>query len=142
MTKNAFESAVKKLKASGKSVRALREALLSKGFGPEEVEAAVSRCVNLGYLDDRALAESTARKLLEDHRSLGELERKLVQMGIDEVTVAKVLTWARAECGYDELASARHWLERRGVEGLPAARFLASRGFTVETLERLGLANE
>ncbi|MBX7114980.1 MAG: recombination regulator RecX [Myxococcaceae bacterium] len=136
MAKTAFETAVKLLKGRAKSTDALRQALLAKDFSSDDVEAALTRCVELGYLNDGTLGRALAKKLLDDRRSLREVERKLTQAGVRDVR--EVLTWARAACDYDELAFARYWLAKRGLAGAKAARFLASRGFTEETLERLG----
>lgn len=140
MVKTAFDAAVKLLKGRAKSAGALRQALLAKDFSSDDVEAALARCADLGYLNDDTLGRALARKLLEDRRSLQEVERRLTQAGVGDV--AAILKWAHDACGYDELAFARHWLAKRRLEGAKAARFLASRGFTEETLERLGFTAE
>jgi|CXWL01.1.fsa_nt_gi SOS response regulatory protein OraA/RecX len=138
MAKNALETAVTLLKGRAKSTQTLRQALLAKGFAAAEVETALSRCAQLGYLNDEAMGQAVAKRLLEDNRAIGEVQRKLLQAGLADATVASILKWAQEECGYDELAAARFWLRQRNLEGPKAARFLASRAFTPETLERLG----
>lgn len=138
MAKTAFEAAVKLLRGRAKSTEILRQALLGKNFAADEVDAALARCADLGYLNDDTLGRAMAKKLLEDRRSLQEVERKLTQAGVGDV--ASILKWVQDAGGYDELAFARYWLTKRGLEGAKAARFLASRGFSEDTLERLGFA--
>ncbi len=70
----------------------LRERLGRKGFGEEQIEKALARGRELGYLDDARFALGRARALLQSGRAVGpRLLADLRSRGIDETT-------ARAAC--------------------------------------------
>ena len=112
--------------------RAYTEAELRKklkAFPEPEVEEAIRRLKDWGYLDDRAFAERfvAARKdRFGPHRLRQELRRR----GVEEALVAELVTEeGEAEAAYALLA--RHRGRYRG-EKARAVRFLLSRGFSLE----------
>jgi SOS response regulatory protein OraA/RecX len=126
---SAFEVAVKLLGGREKSRRVLETALLAKEFPAEQVNEALSRCAQLGYLDDRRAALDLAQRLFAEGRSRLDVERRLEAKGLDP-TVAAALP-------HDERAAAERLLKSKRVSGVKAARLLLSRGFAEELVARL-----
>jgi len=116
--------------------RAYTEAELRKklkAFPEPEVEEAIRRLKDWGYLDDRAYAERfvAARK---DRFGPHRLRRELLFRGVDEAT-ARELT---PEEGEEERALAllaSRWPRYRG-DRARAVRFLLGRGFSVDAALR------
>jgi regulatory protein len=123
----AFERAVKLLAGRPKTRARLEQALLAKGHDAAEVEQALNRAQELGYLDDRRYAETRARAALAEGRAPGAIVHKLTAEGVD-ASLAEAAVSAASE-GYDPAEAARGLLKRRKLTGLKAARFLAGRGF-------------
>ncbi|MHB8417715.1 MAG: regulatory protein RecX [Myxococcales bacterium] len=135
----AYARALRLLAARPRSRARLRERLLAAGHSPEEVEAALARAVELGYLDDCAFARARAEALLGRYAAPA-VERKLAADGVSAELARETL----AELQADDASLARTLLERRfgseplaGTLAARAARFLAGRGFGEELIERL-----
>ena len=64
MQRPALDAALKLLAARSRTEAELRKALMSREYPPPEVESAVARVRELGYLDDSEVARSRARSLL------------------------------------------------------------------------------
>ncbi len=80
-----FEAALRLLSARDRSTHELRSRLLRKGCTESAVEAAIGRCRELGYLDDRRFARERARTLLRSGRAVGfRLKAELQRHGISE----------------------------------------------------------
>jgi regulatory protein len=118
----------------------LRDKLLERGFPPEQVEQAVARCIQLGYLDDARYAGNRARGLMAQgravgHRILADLRRR----GVSDELAARALEEARAEHDEDELLD--QLLQRRfatfnyatapSKERRRVINFLQRRGFSL-----------
>ncbi|CAG0933834.1 regulatory protein RecX [Geobacter sp.] len=74
--------------------------LRRRGIGQEEIESVVVRLRELGYLDDRRLAERIAESALADGKMVGpRLSRELVRRGIPREMAADAM--ARAADGHD-----------------------------------------
>lgn len=141
----ALEKALELLSHRGRSHHELSLLLARRGFGPEEVSAALARLAQLGYLDDLKFARQRAHVLLRDGK-LGKegVLRRLLAHGLPEALARSALEEVAAELSFDSLSAARALLERRGLAGdlaprerARAARLLRSRGFAAEVAERL-----
>jgi regulatory protein len=133
----ALQAAVRLLEARTRSVEGLRSALRTRGYPEAELEAALARVQELGYLDDARHAALRAAQLLAQGKAQGEVQRRLGAEGVGEgVALAAVDEEAR-RAGHTDEAAARALLTRRKLTGLKAARFLAGRGFDEELIARL-----
>jgi regulatory protein len=118
-TVGAFDAGLNLLVFRAHSRSEIRRKLGRKGYGEEEVESAVARLIELGYLDDRSFAEGHVRR-----RSslLGPraLSAELAARGIDRAVADAVLG------GFDEdrqLSTATRLAERlRGRKAFPGYR--------------------
>ena len=89
---DAFAAALRLLTARERSEQELTERLKVKGFTEEACREAVTRCRELGYLDDRRFARCRARQLLESGRAVGmRLLIDLQQHGIAEALARETL---------------------------------------------------
>jgi regulatory protein len=133
----ALQAAVRLLEARTRSVEGLRSALRRRGYAEAELEAALARVRELGYLDDARHAALRAAQLLSQGKAQSEVQRRLEAEGVgDGVAQAAVDEEARRS-GHDDEAAARALLVKRKLTGLKAARFLAGRGFDEELIARL-----
>ncbi|GAB5602640.1 recombination regulator RecX [Thermus sp. FJN-A] len=103
----------------------LREKLLAR-FAPEAVEGALVRLEELGYLDDRAFAET----FVASRRKYGplKLRRLLLAQGVPEEVVAAVLAEMGEEAALEAAVKALRRYPRRRDQA-KAVRFLQGRGF-------------
>ncbi len=129
---------VTRLLASTDKTRAqLAQALSRRGYAQDEIDQALGRASALGYLDDARVAR---RRAQQDLRAgwVGEaLHARLVQAGLDE-TVARAAVQAEiAESGWNALSAAQALVKARKLSGAKGARFLASRGFEEDLVERV-----
>lgn len=129
---------VTRLLASTDKTRAqLVAALARRGYEQPEIEAAVERARALGYLDDARVAERRARTELQAGWAGEALLARLVGAGLDEATAAAAIKAAIAEAGWTAAAAAKALVEKRRLQGAKAARFLASRGFEEDVVNRV-----
>lgn len=86
--------------------------LLGKGYSEAEATAALTRCRDLGYLDDAHFAQQRAMALLRNGRAVGRRARlDLRQRGIDEDLAVAAVAAAEVEHPPQELL--RRQLARR-----------------------------
>ncbi|MFN7943577.1 MAG: RecX family transcriptional regulator [Thermoanaerobaculia bacterium] len=110
--------------------------LARAGYAAGEIEAALARLAELGYLDDAALARSEAERL-RTRNDLGRLAvgARLKRKGAGSAAVAGALAGGGEE---DELATARRatarWLRGRAGDGPALARHLARKGFAARVI--------
>lgn len=135
--RDAFAHAVTLLASRERTREGLRAALLAKGHDEAEVEAALTRAAQLGYLDDAKVAQARARRDLARGRSRADVARRLATHGVDETVAAAATRAAAEEVGHDDEASARALLAKRRLTGVKAARLLAARGFDEALVRRL-----
>ncbi len=117
--KTAYALALDALARRDRSLSELESLLLRKGFAAEEVEQALRRVVELGYLNEERLAGS----LIRDSRLAGRGPRaawiKLKQRGVEGWSLERVQElWKGDASGpegseFSELETARAWIERR-----------------------------
>lgn len=121
----------------------LRQRLLDKGFDPAAIEAALQRCLELGYLDDARYALNRATSLMNQGRAVGKrILLDLRQHGVSEETATRALQRAREACDEDQLLA--KLLQRRfadfNYDSAPAkerrrvVHFLQRRGFTIDRI--------
>lgn len=115
----------------------LSGALLSRGYEPAEVNAALERVKALGYLDDARVASGRAGRLLSQGNSRAEVTRKLLVQGVEEALATATVQREAEASGQNDEAVARALLSARRLTGPRAARFLARRGFDEELIGRL-----
>ncbi len=126
---SAFDRAVKMLAGRSKSRARLEQGLLAKGHTAEEVEDALRRAAELGYIDDARHAAVKARAALAEGHSLASTLQRLEAEGIEAATARAALDAAVLETRYDELAAAKAIIKRRRLTGPQALRFLLGRGY-------------
>jgi regulatory protein len=118
----------------------LRRRLLDKGFAPAGVDAALQRCLELGYLDDNRFALNRATSLMTQGRAVDQrILLDLRQRGISEDVACQALAKACEDC--DESTLLRSLLQRRfpdfNYSSAPAkerrrvVHFLQRRGFAI-----------
>jgi len=144
--RTAYERALLRLSRRDHTEAELRRALLARGHGETEIEAALVRLRSQRYLDDAGFAERFARSRVQTHK-LGRLRIRqgLRQRGVKrEVAEAGIRTALRdaSEAEAVEALARRYWKQHGGDE--PALRvrrlwaFLLRRGFPAELVsERL-----
>jgi regulatory protein len=134
--RDPFEVALTALRRKERTSRELAEWLERRGFGSEDVEAALDRLAAAGELDDERFAQSYA----DDKRSLSgwgaeRIRDALLAKGIDGATVDAVMA---GDSRADQLERAHELLVRRGrplagnAERQRALEYLARRGYDYE----------
>lgn len=132
---------VTKLLAGREKTRAqLHADLVRRGFDESQIEDALTRAKELGYLDDGRVARRTAVASLRDGWCGEALIARLQSKGIDENTAREALEHAVSELEWREGDAANVLMKKRNLTGEKAARFLASRGFSEDLVNRIGNA--
>jgi regulatory protein len=129
----------------------LRRKLLQRGYDAADVEAALDRCAEQGYLDDEATAAALAREG-QSRRGWGsaKVKAELVRRGASAEAIGAALATSSDE---EETARARavaaQWLRRssKGGDWRPSlARHLDRKGFSrraiVAALQDAGAAGD
>jgi regulatory protein len=117
----------------------LARKLLARGFEAGEVEAALARVAELGYLDDDGLATAYAAELA-GRKGLGRarIGRELARRGAPEEAVERAAGALDEEA---ELARARaaagRWARGRAADGAALARHLDRKGFARHVIFRV-----
>lgn len=111
--------------------------LRRKGIGDDEIEAAVGRLRELGYLNDRRLAGRIAESALADGKMMGpRLSRELRRRGIPRDLAADAL--ARAADGHDPREAVRELLAGKFPSFDPAAADAREKRRVVGWFQRRG----
>src|SRR5262245_3380388 len=126
---SAYERALKLLRARERTEHELRASLAARDYPQAEVDAAVTRLIELGYLDDRRVAELRARRALSEHQSRAAAAARLAKAGVGEALSQAALDAGQSAVGHSDEAAAKALLAKRKLTGLKAARMLAARGF-------------
>jgi regulatory protein len=101
---DALAAALRLLARRGRSEAELAGKLRQKGFSEETITAVMTRCRQLGYLDDARFARERARELMRGGRAVGR--RVLVdlqQRGVAETIALAAVEEAAQEFGEDAL---------------------------------------
>jgi regulatory protein len=133
----------------------LRRRLLNKGFAEKRIDAALQRCLELGYLNDARYALNRATSLMTRGRAVGpRILLDLKQRGVSNELACQALEQVRELCDEEELL--RSLLQRRfpdfNYNSAPAkekrrvVHFLQRRGFSIscimDQLTRKGLETD
>lgn len=129
------ELALRALRHRDRSRHQLEQRLEQAGVSPDERVAALDRLTEAGLLSDDRFAEERARSLAERGASDVLIRRDLRRDGVAHEAVEHAIAQLDSEG-----ERAARLFERRGG-GTRALRYLAGRGFTAETLERLADAD-
>ncbi len=134
----ALEAGLKRLSARALSQGELRQRLAPR-FPPAEVDAALVRLSELGYLDDRKLAGDRAEDALANGRGPLLIAARLTTAGIAgsilEETLANLAS--RVERACLELLQARLGPTPDTRAVVRAKRLALGRGFDEDTVEQL-----
>ncbi len=134
---DALTQITRLLAATDKTRAQLITALERRGYPQSEIDGAVERARALGYLDDTRVAQRKARGELQAGWAGEALLGRLLAAGLEESTARTAVKEAIAESGWTPLNAARALVASRKIEGAKAARFLASRGYEEEVVERV-----
>lgn len=136
----ALEQIVKLLAGREKTRAQLHADLSRREFTDAEIESALTRAEELGYLDDGRAARRLAVAALRDGWVGEVLLARLTSKGVSERVAADAVAHAVDELGWKEVEAAQALLSKRRLIGVKAARFLASRGFSEDVVNRFGNA--
>jgi regulatory protein len=127
----ALERAVQALARRDHSAASLKAKLDRAGISQDAQAHAVEALQRVGYVDDRRFAQDRAARLAE--RGYGDewIQADLAGQGVDAETAAASLAGLEPESERAERVTSS------AVDGVRAARLLARRGFSDETVERL-----
>jgi regulatory protein len=140
----ALDSAFRILARRDHTRKELTAKLRQKGFDRPAIEAALARCLELGYLDDAKTATIIAGQLTKSGFGPLRVRQTLGQKGLDDAAIENALD----RCGDEEaqVFSARRMLEKKASrlsrEADPwkgrhkAYRYLAGRGFSSTVINR------
>jgi len=127
----AFDRALRLLELRPHFAREVERKLERAGYEATEIETAVRRLAELGYLDDAAHAKSHAATL-GDRKGYGttRIRAELVRRGASSDSIAAALAGGGGEA---DLVRAREaaakWLRRGSKDRAALARHLGRRGF-------------
>lgn len=134
---DALTQLTRLLASTDKTRAKLTQALERRGYSADEIAAALDRAQALGYLDDERVAQRKATEALQAGWAGEALLSRLVQAGLEEATARSAIEEAIAETGWQALDSARRLARARKLQGARGARFLASRGYEEDVVERV-----
>jgi regulatory protein len=134
---DALTQLTRLLASTDKTRAQLVAGLTRRGYAEEEIAAALERAQALGYLDDERVAQRKATEALQDGWAGEALLARLVQSGLEESTARSAIKDAIAETGWKALDSAKELARARKLQGARGARFLASRGYEEDVVERV-----
>lgn len=101
---DAFTLAVRLLSRCDRSIAQLRQKLEQRGFSATEIDAAIERCCDYNYLDDRRYATARVRSLMRSGKGVGaRVFADLRRRGIDETLAREVLDKVTEEFCLDHL---------------------------------------
>jgi SOS response regulatory protein OraA/RecX len=134
---DALTQLTRLLASTDKTRAQLLDALASRGYGQAEIDGAIERAQALGYLDDSRVAQRKARSALQAGWAGEALVARLLNVGLAEDAARSAIKDAIAEAGWNALDAARTLVVARKLAGAKGARFLASRGFEDDVVERV-----
>ena len=129
---DAFKKIVALVNVSERSQKAIRERLAKDGFTNEEIEEAVNRALDYGFIDDMRFATVLIRSRLSQGKGIAGIERELSSHGIE---LNSVTGWPEDfATEQDELERALSYLDRHPTTARNkrdgAYRKLMQRGFS------------
>ena len=139
---DALTQLTRLLASTDKTRAQLLDALVHRGYAQSEIDDAVERAKALGYLDDTRVAQRKARTELQAGWAGEALLGRLLKVGLAEAAARSAIKEAIFEAGWNALEAARKLVVARKLGGAKGARFLASRGFEEDVVERVIGAGE
>jgi regulatory protein len=134
--KACLPAAVSLLAARDHSERELRRKLLRR-YEAAEIDAAIAVLRARGYLNDEALTRRLAERYIEEgeHGRLG-IRHRLEVRGLPSAAIDAALAGFDGNAEYDRASrlASRRFPEMSKAEAVKVGRFLASRGFSGETV--------
>ena len=131
---SARDAALRLISRAPQTRQGLARKLRARAFSQEAAGAAVARMIELGYLDDRAFAESWARFRISTRREgWKSLYRGLARNGVPRNIAAEVLD----EVCTDEVELDRARKLVHGLSVRAAVGRLTARGFRSRTIARI-----
>lgn len=129
---SCYDQAVKLLGQRAHLRRQLEHKLLQRGYPADDVEAALVRLTEQGYLDDaRVAAEFAAGRATLGGQGARRLRAELLRRGADAETAEHAVAAALPEDDRGvALEAARLWLARGGSDAAALARHLDRKGFS------------
>lgn len=134
---DALTQITRLLAATDKTRAQLVAALSRRGYAQAVIDEALFRAQALGYLDDGRVAQRKARSELLAGWAGEALLARLTATGLEEAVARAAVKDAIAESGWTAQQAARALVAARKLEGPKGARFLASRGFEEDVVERV-----
>ncbi len=125
----ALDVAGRALRRQDLSRRGVAERLARASVAPAAVEESLAVLSRAGLVDDARFAQARAGSLAERGYGDAAIRYDLERQGVDPEPIQQALEGLEAE-----RERARRVIERRGP-GAKTARYLASKGFGVDTLE-------
>jgi regulatory protein len=124
----SYDKAVQLLAARPHFRRELEAKLRQRGFPSEEIEEALDRLTDQGYLDDRAAARSFVESRAAKGEGRARLRAELAKRGAPEEAIEEALSED------DDLPRAREaaeaWRRKGGTDPRALARHLDRKGFS------------
>ncbi len=136
---DAWQAAVRLLALKARSIEELRRLLEKRGFGDEEVRAAIARLAQARYLDDAEFTRAWLATRTRQRLGPARIRRELRAKGIADLVIER----AMEELGQDPTATAADAARRKlpSLAGLPRpiarrrlAGFLERKGFSAEVI--------
>jgi regulatory protein len=134
---DALTQLTRLLASTDKTRAKLAATLAQRGYSQSEIDAAVERAQALGYLDDTRVAQRKAAVELQAGWAGEALLGRLLNTGLEEAAARAAIKETIAESGWKALEAARKLVAARKLAGARGARFLASRGFEEDVVERV-----
>jgi regulatory protein len=142
--KKALESAIRILTRRDHTEKELLFKLRLRKFDAAEIEDALNRCREFGYLDDARTAAGMAKQMAARGNGPLKIRHTLEQKGVDDLSIQQALSLCGNE--NDQVKSAQYIMKRirfrlyresdsqkrRAI----AYRFLTGRGFTLDVIKR------
>lgn len=147
---SAWETAINILSRKDHSREELRLKLVKRKYPDSEIDLALRRCQEFGYINDERYAEKLIRYLLQAKKfSNWVIKKNLEQRGIDCNIIDEVFARMHlTETVTSEEQRLQELLSKKFPDGIKderirqkAIRFLASRGYGWELIEKVIFKN-
>jgi regulatory protein len=139
--RDCYDKAVELLAARPHFRRELETKLAQRGFSEAEIDEALARLTEQGYLDDRAAARGFVETRVRRGEGRARLRAELLKRGAPEEAIDEALAALTPE---DDLPAAREaaerWQRAGGRDSRALARHLERKGFSYRAI--VALLNE
>ena len=138
LSKSCYQKALQLLARRDHSCTELRTKLKSRSYGHPEIEAAISECLRLDYLNDTRFAEGYSKQLLRKGYGINGIKHKLYVKGVSKEVIQESVTPYDSDNA--QLEQCRRVLKKKlkpltgkasaKNQGAKLHRFLFRRGFS------------